>query len=60
MSPKVFISYSWTSQAHQDSVKDLAVRLLADGVDIILDVYDLKEGDDKFAFGAHGYRLERY
>lgn len=48
--PKVFISYSWTDQTHQELVKHWADRLIADGVDVILDVYDLKEGDDKYAF----------
>ncbi|MFV7670122.1 SEFIR domain-containing protein [Shewanella algae] len=48
--PKVFISYSWTDQSHQELVKHWADRLVADGVDVILDIYDLKEGDDKYAF----------
>lgn len=48
--PKVFISYSWSSQQHQLRVKEWADRLIADGVDVILDLYDLKEGHDKFAF----------
>lgn len=48
--PKAFISYSWTSQAHRELVKEWADRLIADGVDIVLDLYDLKEGDDKYAF----------
>lgn len=50
MTPKVFISYSWTNQAHQERVKDWADRLLADGINVILDIYDLKEGQDKYAF----------
>ena len=50
MKPKVFISYSWTSPEHQGRVKELADRLILDGVEVILDVYDLKEGHDKFAF----------
>jgi len=48
--PKIFISYSWTDQAHQELVKHWADRLVADGIDVILDIYDLKEGDDKYAF----------
>ena len=44
---KVFISYSWAVQA---KVIELAERLMANGVDVILDVYDLKEGHDKYAF----------
>lgn len=50
MTPKVFISYSWSSPAHQERVKTIADRLLSDGVDIIIDIYDLKEGNDKNAF----------
>jgi hypothetical protein len=50
MPPKAFISYSWTSQAHQSLVRQWAEQLVADGVDVVLDIYDLKEGNDKFAF----------
>jgi hypothetical protein len=50
MKPKVFISYSWTSQSHQERVREWAERLISDGVDIVLDLYDLKEGQDKYAF----------
>lgn len=48
--PKVFISYSWSNQFHQEAVKSWADRLLQDGVEVILDIYDLNEGDDKYAF----------
>lgn len=44
--PKVFISYSWTSHGHQETVKQWAERLLADGVEVVLDIFDLKEGHD--------------
>ncbi|MBB5033101.1 toll/interleukin-1 receptor domain-containing protein [Prosthecobacter vanneervenii] len=50
MTPKVFISYSWASQSHQERVKEWADRLLADGINVVLDLYDLKEGQDKYAF----------
>jgi TIR domain len=50
MQPKVFISYSWTSEQHQNSVREIAERLLSDGVGIVMDVFDLREGDDKYAF----------
>lgn len=50
MVPKVFISYSWSDQQHQELVKHWADRLIADGIDVVLDIYDLKEGDDKYAF----------
>jgi hypothetical protein len=48
--PKAFISYSWTSPGHQALVRQWAEQLIADGIDIVFDVYDLKEGHDKFAF----------
>jgi len=50
MTPKAFISYSWTSGPHRELVRSWADRLMADGVDIVLDQYDLKEGHDKYAF----------
>src|SRR4051812_15546819 len=48
--PKVFVSYSWTSEDHVNWVVRLAVRLVSDGVDVVLDQWDLKEGHDKYAF----------
>lgn len=49
-SPKAFISYSWSSAGHQALVEKWAEQLVSDGVDVVLDIYDLKEGHDKFAF----------
>ena len=48
--PRVFLSYSWTSPEHREFIRQCADRLLSDGVEVILDVYDLQEGDDKNAF----------
>lgn len=45
--PKIFISYSWSSDA---LVIELAQRLVSHGVDVVLDKWDLKEGQDKYAF----------
>lgn len=45
--PKIFISYSWSSDA---IVLELAQRLVSHGVDVVLDKWDLKEGQDKYAF----------
>ena len=50
ISPRAFISYSWTSDGHAAWVMDLASRLRADGVDVILDRWDLLPGQDKFVF----------
>jgi hypothetical protein len=48
--PKVFISYSWTSDVHVDWVVQLASQLRENGADVILDKWDLKEGHDAHAF----------
>lgn len=48
--PKVFISYSWTNDEHQDRVVELAERLSNDGVNVVVDVWNLKEGHDKYSF----------
>ncbi len=45
--PKIFISYSWT---RSDEVVELAERLMTDGVLVVLDKWDLKEGQDKYHF----------
>lgn len=45
--PKIFISYSWSSDA---LVLELAQRLVSHGIDVVLDKWELKEGQDKYAF----------
>jgi SEFIR domain. len=45
--PKIFISYSWSSD---DLVMRLAERLRSQGVDVVLDKWELKEGQDKYVF----------
>ena len=45
--PKVFISYSWTNS---ERVIELAKRLVGDGVEVVLDKWELKEGQDKYTF----------
>lgn len=42
---KVFISYAWENEKHREWVKALADRLLSDGIDAVLDQYDLELGD---------------
>lgn len=49
-SPKVFISYSWSSESHKELVRGWGERLLAAGIEVVLDQWDLKEGQDKFVF----------
>lgn len=47
---KVFISYCWSNPEHEKWVCNLAERLMNDGVVVVLDKWDLKEGQDKNAF----------
>lgn len=49
-SPIVFIHYSWDNETHKKWVLFLAKRLLADGVDIIFDRFDLKLGSNNNYF----------
>lgn len=48
--PRVLISYSWTSEAYQREAVRLAERLVSDGVDVVIDVWDLHLGHDKYAY----------
>lgn len=48
--PVTFISYSWSNPQHEQEVLNLAKRLVENGIDVKLDKWDLKEGQDKFAF----------
>lgn len=48
--PKIFISYSWTTPQHEDWVINFAERLVSDGVEVVIDKWNLKEGHDKYNF----------
>lgn len=48
--PKIFISYCWSSPDHGDWVINLSERLISDGVDVIIDKWYLTEGQDKYDF----------
>ncbi len=48
--PKVFISYSWTSEEHTQWVGELGERLMSDGIDVVLDQWSLEDGHDVNAF----------
>lgn len=52
--PKAFVSYSHDSQEHKKWVLDFATRLRNNGVDAILDQWDLKPGDDLPRFMENG------
>ena len=52
--PKVFISYSHDSPEHKRWVSELGAKLRHDGVDAILDQWDLGPGDDVTQFMERG------
>ena len=45
MNPSVFISYSWGNPKHQNWVREFAARLRSDGVEAVLDQWELEPGD---------------
>jgi len=48
--PRAFVSYSWSSADHERWVVDLATQLVESGVDVILDKWNLREGNDAYKF----------
>lgn len=48
--PTAFISYSWDDEPHKGWVRGLATRLRGDGVDVVLDQWELQPGDRLPAF----------
>ncbi|QDK35541.1 MULTISPECIES: toll/interleukin-1 receptor domain-containing protein [Sphingomonadaceae] len=55
--PRLFISYSHDDQAHKDWVLMLATRLVANGVDVLLDQWDMRLGSDLSAVSTNGADL---
>lgn len=48
--PKIFISYAWGDKENQNRVLFFASSLMSDGIDVIIDKWNLREGNDKYAF----------
>lgn len=48
--PKVFISYSWKPTVNKQKTLSLAERLENEGVNVIIDEWNLAEGQDKYQF----------
>lgn len=55
--PKVFISYSHDSKDHKSWVAKLATDLRGNGVDVVLDQWDLALGQDVALFMQRGVSL---
>jgi hypothetical protein len=54
--PRVLISYAWEDSDHKQWIKDFAVRLRLDGVEIILDQWEVAPGDELAAFMERSLR----
>jgi hypothetical protein len=54
MSSQIFISYSHDNEKHKNWVLQLATRLRSNGVDVILDLWNLKLGQDLALFMEKG------
>ncbi|WP_295518108.1 toll/interleukin-1 receptor domain-containing protein [uncultured Stenotrophomonas sp.] len=48
--PKLFLSYSWSSPDHEAWVENLAGQLSQNGVHVLFDKWDLREGNDSVSF----------
>lgn len=48
--PKVFISYSWSSEEHKEKILKWAQDLVGHGIKVLIDGWSLREGQDKNAF----------
>ena len=47
---RICFSYAWGDDEYQNLVLAFAGQLLGDGIEVILDKWDLTEGNDTFAF----------
>lgn len=54
--PQVFISYSWDSTEHRTWVTQLAMSLRANGIEVILDQWNTRMGEDLGHFMARSVR----
>ena len=57
---KAFISYAWASEEHKSWVLKLATNLRSHGVDVILDQWDARLGDDLALFMEQGLTSSRF
>jgi len=57
VNPKVFFSYSWDNEDHRSWVLKLAAELIRNGIDVLIDEWDLqKYNDDLHVFMETGIR----
>lgn len=48
--PKVFISYAWSTKVYDEKVIAFASRLMGDGIDVLLDKWNIDPGADTVSF----------
>jgi hypothetical protein len=48
--PKIFISYAWTNEDYISEILYIAEKLMADGIETVIDQWELTAGQDKFKF----------
>lgn len=48
--PKVFISYAWSSKEYDEKVIGFASRLMGDGIEVLLDKWNIDPGADTVNF----------
>jgi hypothetical protein len=48
--PRAFISYAWEDRQHKQWIKEIAVKLRLDGVELLLDQWELAPGDELAEF----------
>jgi len=58
--PKAFISYSWDNEEHKKWIRELAIRLRSDGIDVTLDQWHLIPGDQLPEFMERAVRESDY
>ena len=58
--PKAFISYSWENDDHRTWVRDIAIRLRADGIETTIDQWSAAPGDQLPAFMENAIRSNDY
>ncbi|MEK6453107.1 toll/interleukin-1 receptor domain-containing protein [Caldifermentibacillus hisashii] len=46
MLKRIFISYSWESEEHKKLVNDLGEKLENDGLEVTIDQWDVRPGDE--------------
>lgn len=58
--PTIFVSYSWETPEHKEWVFHLSERLRKEGINVILDRWDLPLGGDRTYFMENSVRISDF